>query len=166
MPELSRSRSLSRLALLCAAATFAPGSWAAPAAATKAPAKASAASAPAGSANVPLRDTTWVLQTLGGTAVATNDARPVQITLRSKSQHLNGFAGCNTLRGRYTQRGTTIALKPIATTRMACAPEVMEQETRLLQAMASAESYRVEGRKLSLLQADGVTVTFSATKAR
>ncbi|MBL0728891.1 META domain-containing protein [Piscinibacter sp. HJYY11] len=157
MPPSSSSRLALLLCGLLASVTSAP--WAAPASASAAGATAFG--------NVALRDTRWALQTLDGAPVAAAGARgPVQLTLRSTSQHLTGFAGCNTLRGRYTQRGTSIALKPLATTRMACAPEVMEQEARLLQALASIDSYRIEGRQLSLMQADVVKLTFQATPAR
>lgn len=146
--------SFSRLALLCALASLAPTLRAAP------------ASGPA-SGNTPLRDTRWSLQTLDGAPVASTGPRgPQQLTLRTASQHLGGFAGCNTLRGRYTQRGTSIALKPIATTRMACEPELMQQETRFLQALAAIDSYRIEGGQLSLMQGDVVKITFQASPTR
>lgn len=156
MPPLS---SLPLALLLCALAGATSAASAAPASAP------SAGTASLG--NISLRDTRWTLQTLeGAPVVAAGARRPVQITLRSASQHLTGFAGCNTLRGRYTQRGTSIALKPLASTRMTCAPEVMEQETRLLQALASVDSYRVEGRQLSLMQGDVVKITLQASPAR
>ncbi|HEY0819799.1 MAG TPA: META domain-containing protein [Rhizobacter sp.] len=146
---------LTRLAALCAAASLAPALWAAP------------TSSPEAKRNTALRDTRWTLQTLDGAPVATPGARgPVHLRLGAAQQRLTGFAGCNTLRGRYLQRGTTLALKPVATTRMACTPELMEQEGRFLQALAAIDSYRIEGRRLSLLQGDVVKVTFLATPAR
>lgn len=144
---------VSRLSLLCGALSLTPALWAAP------------ASAPI--TNTPLRDTRWALQMIEGTPATTNSARgKVQLSLRTASQHLTGFAGCNTLSGRYTQRGTSIALKPLATTRMACEPEVMQQETRFLQTLAIVDSYRVEGRQLSLMQGDVVKLTFVASSPR
>ncbi len=143
----------SRLLLLCGALSLAPTLWAAP------------ASASAG--NTPLRDTRWTLQTIDGTPATSHSARgKLQLSLRTASQHMTGFAGCNTLSGRYTQRGTSIALKPFATTRMACEPEVMQQETRFLQTLASVDSYRVEGRQLSLMQGDVVKLTFAVAPTR
>lgn len=148
--------SLSRLVLscmLCSAAGLAPAVWAAP------------GSAP--SSNSPLRDTRWTLQTLDGTPAAAPGPRgKPQLTLRAASQHLSGFAGCNTLSGRYVQRGTSLALKPLATTRMACEPEVMQQETRFLQTLATIDSYRIEGQQLSLMQGEVVKLTFVATPRR
>jgi heat shock protein HslJ len=144
---------LSRLVLLCGATFLTPMLWAAP------------ASAP--STNAPLRDTRWTLQTIEGAAAAINPKRGgVQLSLRAASQHLSGFAGCNTLQGRYIQRGTSLALKPLATTRMACEPDVMQQEARFLQTLAGVDGYRIEGRQLSLLQGDVVKLTFVASPAR
>lgn len=144
---------LSRLVLLCGATCLTPMLWAAP------------ASAP--STNTPLRDTRWALQTIAGAPAATSPKRgQVQLSLRAASQHLSGFAGCNTLQGRYIQRGTSLALKPLATTRMACEPELMQQEARFLQTLASIDGYRIEGRQLSLLQGDVVKLTFLASPTR
>lgn len=145
---------LSRLALLCGATCLTPLLWAAP------------ASAPS-STNTPLRDTRWALQTIDGTpATASSKRGKLQLSLRGASQHLSGFAGCNTLQGRYIQRGTALALKPLATTRMACEPELMQQEARFLQTLASVDGYRIEGRQLSLLQGDVVKLTFLASPTR
>jgi heat shock protein HslJ len=143
----------SRLVLLCGALSLAPALWAAP------------ASAPA--SNTPLRDTRWTLQTIEGTPAAASHSRgQAQLSLRAASQHLSGFAGCNTLSGRYIQRGTSLVLKPLATTRMACEPQAMQQETRFLQALATVDTYRIEGRQLSLLQGDVVKLTFVASAPR
>lgn len=143
----------SRLALLCGAGCLTPLLWAAP------------ASAP--STNTPLRDTRWTLQTMAGAPAAASPRRgPVQLSLRAASQHLSGFAGCNTLQGRYIQRGTSLVFKPLSTTRMACEPELMQQETRFLQTLASVDGYRIEGRQLSLLQGEVVKLTFLASPTR
>jgi heat shock protein HslJ len=151
MPDLT----FPRLVILCAAASLAPALGAAP------------ASAPAAGQNTALRDTRWTLQTIEGTPAASPGPRGrVHLRLSSTPQHLTGFAGCNTLRGRYVQRGTTLALKPLATTRKACEPEPMQQETRFLQALASIDSYRIEGRRLSLMQGDVVKLTFVAAPVR
>lgn len=118
--------------------------------------------------NARLRDTRWSLQSLEGQAVVAGaDARTQPyLVLRGKSQHLEGSAGCNRVKGRYTQRGTELALKALATTRMACAPELMQQEQRLLDTLAGTDSYRIEGRVLSLLKGDVVKVTFSAPASK
>jgi heat shock protein HslJ len=137
------------LLLSCALLAMAPAaSWSAPAA-----------------ANLKLRDTRWALETLAGAPVSEAGAK-VQLVLASSSQHLSGHAGCNRLRGRYTQRGTQLALKPLTTTRMACAPAQMALEDRFLQTLGRIDSYRVEGKELSLMQGDAVQATFRALEKR
>jgi heat shock protein HslJ len=124
---------------------------------------APAASAP--TENVRLRDTRWQLQTLEGMPVAPAEGgKPPQLVLQARSQHLSAYAGCNQIRGRYTQRGTQLALKALASTRMACGAETLQLEQRLLQAMAATDGYRVEGRRLSLLQGEVVKATFDAAR--
>lgn len=120
------------------------------------------------SVNVPLRDTRWVLQSVEGAPAqpAGNEASAAQLVLKAKSQHVEGSTGCNKVRGRYTQRGTELAVKALATTRMACTPELMQQEQQLLKVLASTDSYRIEGRVLSLMQKDVVKVTFEAAAPR
>lgn len=130
------------------------------------PALAAPSSAPAPAAvNLKLRDTRWALETLGGAPVS-EAGRTVQLVLASSSQQLSGHAGCNRLRGRYTQRGTQLALKPLATTRMACPPAQMELEERFLQTLGRIDSYRVEEKGLSLMQGDEVQATFRAFEKR
>jgi putative lipoprotein len=140
----------SRLWTLCLASAISPAVWAA------------SPAAPAG--NAPLRDTQWTLQTLDGVPVTGAEAQPAQLVLHAASQRLSGFAGCNTLRGRYTQRGTQLALTALATTRMAC-PQ-LPQEQRFIELLGAATAYRVEGHVLSLLQGETVRITFTATPAK
>jgi heat shock protein HslJ len=89
--------------------------------------------------------------------------RPAHLVLHAASQRLSGFTGCNTLRGRYTQRGTQLALTALASTRMAC-PQ-MPQEQRFIELLGAADAYRVEGQVLSLLQGEVVRITFQASPA-
>lgn len=77
---------------------------------------------------------------------------------------VSGSGGCNTLRGTFTASGGTLKVGPLATTKMACAEPagVMEQEARLVAALESAATYRVEGQRLELrTAADAIAVTLS-----
>ena len=68
---------------------------------------------------------------------------------------MTGSGGCNRLMGRADINGASITFGTLATTRMACAPKVMEQERRLLDAMAATRSYRVADAVLTLHDASG-----------
>lgn len=59
-----------------------------------------------------------------------------------EQQGVSGSAGCNRFMGKYAFDGTSLSIKTPATTRMACAPALMDQEHRLLQTFA--EKLRVD----------------------
>lgn len=118
------------------------------------------------STNAPLRQTHWVAQALDGVPVAHAAGPQMHLVLNARSQRLDGFAGCNRLRGRYTQRGTQLALSALGTTRMACPEQQMRQEQRFIQLLGAADAYRIEGRTLSLLQGETVRVTFQAARSK
>lgn len=128
-------------------------------------AAASLAAEPAPAVNVPLHDTHWKLQALDG-AAASAPGRRAELTLHTSPQHLSGFGGCNRLTGRYTQRGTELALSALGSTRMVCSAVQMQQEQRLIQVLGEIDAYRIEGRVLSLMQGDTVRITFQKTNAK
>ena len=115
---------------------------------------------------VPLVGTTWRLESL---ALATDAvASPVagtEVTLELlDDDSATGSGGCNTFRTTYVVDGTSIGFDPVASTRMACEPEVMSQETAVFGALESAASFGVEGDVLTLLDADGrFLVSFRAS---
>ena len=45
---------------------------------------------------------------------------------------VGGHSGCNRFTGTYTQKDDALKMGPLATTRMACLPEVMERERQFL----------------------------------
>jgi heat shock protein HslJ len=68
---------------------------------------------------------------------------------------LAGSSGCNQYSGTYALTGETLAIGPLATTKMACPEDIMTQETRFLAALAGSTGYRLSGDTLTLLLADG-----------
>jgi heat shock protein HslJ len=72
-----------------------------------------------------------------------------------KNGSLSGNSGCNTYNGTYTVTGDQIKIGPLATTRMACPQEIMDQETQYLAALQTAATYRVEGTGLDLRTQEG-----------
>lgn len=85
----------------------------------------------------------------------------VQLTATfTEDGELRGGAGCNTYRATYTTEGGAIEISTPAATRKFCAePDgVMEQESRYLQALESAERFRLDGGVLRLTRADGTPV--------
>jgi putative lipoprotein len=97
--------------------------------------------APSGS----LWGTAWVLQDLGGTAVADQ----VQATLQFPDEgKVAGSGSCNRFFGSVQVSGQSITFGALGSTRMACAEAVMAQEGAYLKALQNAERYTIEGSSL------------------
>jgi heat shock protein HslJ len=111
---------------------------------------------------VGLEGTTWVLVSYGDPSDPQAVLAGSEITAEFDSAEgtVTGSAGCNNYFGSYEVDGETITFGPLGSTLMACPePEgVMEQETAYLAALGSAATYRIEGDKLELVDADGTRV--------
>ncbi len=69
---------------------------------------------------------------------------------------VSGDAGCNQFSGAAVVDGTSIAIGPLSSTKMACAdPAASEQETAYLAALEAATTVQLQGSKLELRDADG-----------
>ena len=68
---------------------------------------------------------------------------------------LSGNSGCNTYKGSYTVTGDQITIGPLASTRMACSQELMDQESQYLAALGSAATYQIKDTGLELRMKDG-----------
>ncbi|QJP13571.1 META domain-containing protein [Starkeya sp. ORNL1] len=77
---------------------------------------------------------------------------------------ISGTGGCNRIMGKARVEGATITLGPLATTRMACSPAVMDQERKFLAALEAVRSWRIDTvrHKLVLLGAKGETLVVLA----
>jgi len=81
--------------------------------------------------------------------------------LFEKANQLTGFAGVNNYSGEYKVDGAKITVGPLASTKMAGDPALMEQETLFLAALGSAATYSLQGDKLELRNGeDAIAVTF------
>ena len=75
-----------------------------------------------------------------------------------KEKDVSGFAGCNRFRGTYTFDGGSLSFGPLATTRMACPPEKMETERKVLQILQAAKSAEASHKTLILKDATGAVL--------
>ena len=71
------------------------------------------------------------------------------------AQRITGQAACNRYFGALELGEGTIRLKPAGTTRMACAPAVMDQESRFFAALGAVSAFRRGAGKLVLLDETG-----------
>jgi heat shock protein HslJ len=61
--------------------------------------------------------------------------------------------------GSYTADGEgSVSFSDIATTKIACEPDVMDQERQILAALEATTTYSIEGSTMSLSDADGALV--------
>jgi copper homeostasis protein (lipoprotein) len=89
--------------------------------------------------------------------VVVQNQREPHIILRVEDRRVAGSGGCNRLAGGYSVDSNLIAFGMLASTRMACA-EGMEQEQLFLEALRQAARWRVGGSHLELFDARGAVV--------
>lgn len=101
-----------------------------------------AALATAGCAVEPLtleNDVTYVAEWVGDQAVV--GRTPISLTLSGDRAY--GNAGCNHWFAGYSLQGQRLSFSQAGSTRRACAPALMEQESRFLQALATVERWDI-----------------------
>lgn len=95
----------------------------------------------------------WVAEAIMGRGVA--DAARASLDFRPDGR-LAGRASCNRYTAAYALTGESLTIAPAATTRMACAEAVMDQETRFLAALGEVGRFDVDaGGALLLLTVGG-----------
>jgi putative lipoprotein len=69
---------------------------------------------------------------------------------------VSGTGGCNRMNGKATIDGDKIKFGPIASTEMACAPAVMDQESKFFAALQKVRTWKIDPtrQKLALLDED------------
>ncbi len=94
----------------------------------------------------------WKLKTLEGQDIqmTENQEREVFFTLKTAENRVTGFAGCNTMTGKYTlEDGNRIRFSKMGVTMMAC-PDVDFNESEFLKVFNLADNYTINGDTLSL----------------
>jgi heat shock protein HslJ len=66
---------------------------------------------------------------------------------------VTGSSGCNRFTGKYAQDGGTLTMGPLATTRMACPPQIMQREQEFLALLGKIR--HVDRTQLQLILKDG-----------
>jgi heat shock protein HslJ len=100
----------------------------------------------------------WLAEEIAGAAV-TGD---MPITLRFDADGgASGRGGCNSYGGSYTLTGDALSFGPIAATRMACEPALMDQEQRYFDTLAKVTRYAVaDDGALLLTTGEGKEIRF------
>jgi putative lipoprotein len=99
----------------------------------------------------------WLAEDIRGGGVIDRLQSVLELAADGK---VSGSGGCNRMSGTATIAGSRIAFGAIASTRMACAPAAMDQESKFFAALRAARSWRVDQRrgKLFLLDMRGRTL--------
>jgi heat shock protein HslJ len=113
-------------------------------------------------ADAPIEGTTWtVTGTMSGEAVSSLPAdAEASLTIADGTASVN--TGCNTGSGSVEVTETTLTFGPIATTRMACADDLMELESNVLAILDGEVTYVIHGDTLLLTAASGDGLTLTA----
>jgi heat shock protein HslJ len=100
-----------------------------------------------------LEGPTWILE---------RTLRKTEITALFEKGKVTGSAGCNTYNGEYTTTsgpsGNEITIGLLATTRMACEEDIMDQETRYLSALEAAQTYTIKDTTLTIYYPGGALI--------
>ena len=99
-----------------------------------------------------LEGPTWLAEDIKGGGVIDNAQTTVSIAAGGK---VAGSGGCNRLFGQATIAGDALTFGGIGTTRMACAPALMDQEQKFLGALAATRAFRFDGPYLKFYDAGG-----------
>ncbi|MFC2018631.1 META domain-containing protein [Chloroflexota bacterium] len=82
---------------------------------------------------------------------------------KSADGKLGGSSGCNRYFGGYeTSKNKLTVIPPIGATMMACPGPIMEQEQEYLSLLQTAETFRIQGGKLTISTSGGQILVFAA----
>ncbi len=76
-------------------------------------------------------------------------------SLRFDAGRVAGSGGCNRFGGTYKATGDRLSFSPLATTRMACPPDIMKKEQAFLGMLADVRGMHIDGDRLELRDAAG-----------
>lgn len=110
-------------------------------------------------AETSLASTRWRLVSYGQPGSETPIMEGTEVNLQFEDDNQSGgFGGCNTFGAQYeVSDGNQLSVTNIVSTLMACNDEgLMDQETRYLDALQSAESFELTGDSLMIRYGGGV----------
>jgi putative lipoprotein len=108
--------------------------------------------------------TSWVAEEIDGRGVIERAESTLSF---DTPERITGHTACNRYFGGLELGDGTIRVKSTGSTRMACAPAIMEQEGRFLDGLAAARVFRLDDRTLLLLDDAGrVRVRLAPRSAR
>lgn len=73
--------------------------------------------------------------------------------------NLSGTTGCNSINATYSSDGSSLIIGPVGTTKKLCGTPsgIMDQERQMVDALPRADTYSIEGDRLTIRDASGAT---------
>lgn len=93
-----------------------------------------------------LEDTIWVLMGVVDGDVITSPAAPA--TLVFERGQIEGTSGCNSFGSFITIEGQVLAVPALEITEIGCAPEIMQQESAIVEVLNGQSAWRIDGDRL------------------
>jgi heat shock protein HslJ len=107
----------------------------------------------------------WKLISYGSKSNPTPAVPDVDTTVTFGSDgKIGGSVGCNSFGGDYKVNGDKITFSQIASTVMACADPLMQQESAVFSVFTDKATFTVDGSTLTITSADGNSVVALAQK--
>ena len=108
----------------------------------------------------PLVGTNWTLASFHTADAVSSVIADTMITaVFGADGSVSGSAGCNRYFASYTMTETSLSIGPAGSTKMSCGdPGVMQQENTFLMLISKTKTFTIEGDRLTLADAKGMTV--------
>lgn len=116
-----------------------------------------------------LAGTSWTATGInnGKEAVVSDDTTAAVTAQFGEDGSLTGSGGCNTYTASWEASGSdSLTISPVASTKKACAEDVMATEQAYFAALAAVSTYQITGNSLTLRDKDGATqVSFTIAES-
>ncbi|WP_240230493.1 META domain-containing protein [Devosia lacusdianchii] len=96
-------------------------------------------------------DGSWLVEDIDGRGVIDNLQTVLVVAADGQ---VSGTGGCNSIGGKARIDGVAIHFGELFSTEMACAPAIMDQESKFLDALGRAASYRIDAQRDKLILVD------------
>lgn len=94
----------------------------------------------------------WLCESIRGHGVIDDLQSTIEIAAEGK---VTGSGGCNRISGRAEVQGERITFGPMISTKMACPPAIMDQESKFLAALGDVQRFKVDAPKEKLILFNG-----------
>ena len=108
--------------------------------------------------------TAWTLDTLidGEVAMSILAATTPSLTVDIGEGSMQGTTGCNGFGGAVGIEGSWFTVTQMSWTEIGCEPDIMRQETFILDVLQNAERYEIEGDHLTIFRNEGRSLVYRA----